>query len=145
MAIQALESQVCSCCWEGRVGVRWSAVATTMKGWQNEWLGARRLVASFPGRIGHWPNQALGQPTLFNTPCIKKKGVRLLQSSPLACCLYMEELSKFECSQGTQLRFFYIVEELWAICDRGLHRNGLFNLLFGLPQSETTLGLTRLE
>lgn len=59
MAIQVLETHVCSCCWGGRVRACWSAVAAATKAWENQWLGAGGLVAFFPGRTRHWQNWRL--------------------------------------------------------------------------------------
>lgn len=92
MAIQVLEIQVCSCCWEGRVRVCWSAVAATMKGWENQRLGAGGLAASFPGKTRHWQNWHFLTLLALKK---KKKVHQFLQSSPLASCPHMEELSKF--------------------------------------------------
>lgn len=106
-------------------------MAAIIKGWENLGLGTEMLVAPFPGKSRHWQNW-------YFIILLALKKVHWLQSSPLASCLYMEVLSKFECFQGMQFRYFHIPEELWAIC--GLHKNRFLNLLFYLLQSGITLG-----
>lgn len=76
-------------------------------------------MASFPGRTSHWQNYSFLTLLALKKKKQKKKTTKknpkmhgLVQSSPLASCLYMEELSKFGCSSGYIHGFLHIDEEL---------------------------------